>query len=73
MPVVVIGEDVHKNAVCHGGSRRQDRSIVDGHEYQVLGVMKRPANSFPGQQDNRVLHPVLDHAQDHSRRPMSTC
>ena len=32
---------------------------VNGHEFQVLGVMKRPANSFPGQDDLRVLLPYF--------------
>jgi putative ABC transport system permease protein len=30
---------------------------VDGHEYQVIGTMVRPAASFFGDQDNRVLVP----------------
>ena len=56
MPVVVIGEDVEKN--LFSTEDPVDKMInVDGHEYQVLGVMKRPANAFPGQQDNRVLIP----------------
>jgi putative ABC transport system permease protein len=30
---------------------------LDGHEYQVIGTMLRPAASFFGDQDNRVLVP----------------
>jgi putative ABC transport system permease protein len=56
MPVVVIGEDVQKNLFATEDPVGKI-IIVDGHEYQVLGVMKRPANSFPGQQDNRVIIP----------------
>jgi len=56
MSVVVIGEDVQKNLFANEDSTGKMIN-VDGHEYEVIGVMKRPANSFPGQQDNRVLIP----------------
>jgi putative ABC transport system permease protein len=32
---------------------------VDGHEMMVIGVMDRPANSLPGQDDSRVLIPYF--------------
>ena len=32
-------------------------SLVDGHEFQVIGTMLRPAASFFGDTDNRVLLP----------------
>ena len=32
---------------------------VNGHQFAVVGTMKRPANSFPGQRDNRVLLPYF--------------
>ena len=58
MPVAVIGEDVYKALFA-----REDpigKSIqVDGHELEVIGVMKRPAASFPGQDDTRVLLPYF--------------
>ncbi len=55
-PVVVIGEDMYKN--LFSGIDAINKEIeVDGHSYRVIGVMFRPANSFPGQQDNRVLLP----------------
>lgn len=55
-PVVVIGEDIYKN--LFSGMEAVGKEIqVDGHTYRVIGVMNRPANSFPGQQDNRVLLP----------------
>jgi putative ABC transport system permease protein len=56
VPVVVIGEDVYKTlfATMDPSGKMIE---VDGHSYQVLGVMNRPANSFPGQQDNRVMLP----------------
>jgi putative ABC transport system permease protein len=58
MPVVVLGEDVEKALFA------QEDAIgkvvdVDGHALTVVGVMKRPAASFPGQQDKRVLLPYF--------------
>jgi putative ABC transport system permease protein len=32
---------------------------VNGHQFQVIGVMKRPAASFPGQDDLRVMLPYF--------------
>jgi putative ABC transport system permease protein len=56
VPVAVIGEDIHKS--LFSGEEAIGKELqVDGHSYQVVGVMSRPANSFPGQQDNRVLLP----------------
>jgi putative ABC transport system permease protein len=56
VPVVVIGEDVHK-ALFSTLDPVGKWVEVDGHQFQVAGVMKRPAASFPGQNDNRVLLP----------------
>jgi len=56
VPVVVIGQDINKNLFATTDAVGKEIQ-VDGHAYQVVGVMKRPANSFPGQQDNRVLLP----------------
>ena len=56
MPVVVIGEDVYK--ALFSNIDAVDKMIeVDGRSLRVVGVMKRPANAFPGQQDMRVLVP----------------
>ena len=56
VPVVVLGEDVEK--ALFSGERAVGKEVeVDGHSLQVVGVMKRPAASFPGQQDSRVLLP----------------
>jgi putative ABC transport system permease protein len=58
MPVTVIGEDVPKGLM--NGEDPIDKWIdVDGHKLQVIGVMKRPANSFPGQGDLRILIPYF--------------
>jgi putative ABC transport system permease protein len=55
-PVAVIGEDLYKSLFA-GIEAVGKEMEVDGHSYRVIGVMNRPANSFPGQQDNRVLLP----------------
>jgi len=58
MPVVVIGEDIQKRLLPDGDP--VDKWIeVDGHEMMVIGVMDRPANSLPGQDDARVLIPYF--------------
>jgi putative ABC transport system permease protein len=58
MPVVVIGEDVPK-----GLMKEEDpigkRVVVNGHEFEVIGVMKHPSASFPGQSDLRILMPFF--------------
>ncbi len=57
-PVVVIGEDVYK--ALFSTEEATGRSVdLNGHQFTVVGVMKRPANSFPGSQDKRVLLPYF--------------
>jgi putative ABC transport system permease protein len=57
-PVVVIGEDVHK--ALFSLEEAVGKTIdLNGHQFTVVGVMNRPANSFPGQQDKRVLLPYF--------------
>jgi putative ABC transport system permease protein len=58
MAVAVIGEDLHKSLfplIDPTGKTIE----VDGHAFTVVGVMKRPSNSFPGENDMRVLLPYL--------------
>jgi putative ABC transport system permease protein len=58
LPVAVIGEDVYK--ALFGQAEAVGKKIeVAGAELEVIGVMKRPAASFPGQDDNRVLLPYF--------------
>ncbi|MDP8981646.1 MAG: ABC transporter permease [Acidobacteriota bacterium] len=58
VPVAVIGEDVPKALL--GGEQPVGKVIdVDGHQFEVVGVMKRPAASFPGQDDKRILLPYF--------------
>jgi len=58
MPVAVLGEDLGKS-FFQGMDAVGKRIEVDGHELEVIGVMQRPAASFPGQDDNRVLIPYF--------------
>ena len=37
---------------------------VNGHKFEIIGVMKRPGASVPGQDDTRVYAAVFHHAQD---------
>jgi putative ABC transport system permease protein len=58
MPIVVIGEDVQK--AFFGTSDPVGKWIdVNGHQFEVIGVMERPAASFPGSQDLRILFPYF--------------
>jgi len=56
LPVCVIGEDVQKSWFPAGDAVGK-RITLDGHELEVIGAMERPAASFPGQEDLRVLLP----------------
>ncbi len=56
MPVVVIGADVEK-ALFSNVDPIGKPIMVDGHEFEVIGTMLRPAASFFGDTDNRVLLP----------------
>ncbi len=56
LPVTVIGEDVQKNwfpSIDPIGKTIE----VNGHQFEVIGVMERPAASMPGQEDLRILMP----------------
>jgi putative ABC transport system permease protein len=57
IPVVAIGEDVQKALFANIDPIGKEVD-VNGHVVTVIGVMKRPAASFPGQQDNRVYLPL---------------
>jgi putative ABC transport system permease protein len=70
MPIVVIGEDIQKRLLPNGDPVGKWID-VDGHEFQVLGVMDRPATQIPGTDDNRILLPyytmrkMFPNAQEH--------
>jgi putative ABC transport system permease protein len=55
-PVLVLGEDLYK-ALFSSGDPTGKWVDLDGHMFEVIGVMQRPAASFPGDSDNRVLVP----------------
>ncbi|HLH19382.1 MAG TPA: ABC transporter permease [Bryobacteraceae bacterium] len=56
MMVAVIGEDIEKGLYA-GVDPIGKTILVDGHEFTVIGTMIRPAASFFGDGDNRVLLP----------------
>jgi putative ABC transport system permease protein len=58
LPVAVIGEDVYK-ALFGSEDAIGKKIFVAGAEAEVIGVMKRPAASLPGQDDNRILLPYF--------------
>ena len=56
MPVAVIGADIEKGLFANVDPIGKTIT-VDGHEFKVIGTMLRPAASFFGDTDNRVLLP----------------
>ncbi len=56
VPVAVIGQDLEKGLYA-GVDPIGKTILVDGHEFTVIGTMIRPAASFFGDTDNRVLLP----------------
>ena len=58
MPVVVIGEDVPR-ALMPNEDPLGKWIDINGQKFQVIGVMLRPAASFPGQDDTRLMVPYF--------------
>ncbi len=58
LPVVVVGEDVPK-ALMAGEDPVGKKILINGQEFEIIGVMQRPAASFPGQDDRRLLIPYF--------------
>jgi putative ABC transport system permease protein len=58
MPVAVIGADVPR-ALMNGEDPVGKWMDVNGHKFEIVGVMKRAAASFPGQDDIRVMLPYF--------------
>jgi putative ABC transport system permease protein len=56
MPVAVIGADIEKGLYANLDPLGKTIT-VDGHEFTVIGTMLRPAASFFGDRDERVLLP----------------
>jgi putative ABC transport system permease protein len=56
LPVAVIGQDLEKGLYANMNPIGKPIT-VDGHEFMVIGTMVRPAASFFGDTDTRVLLP----------------
>jgi putative ABC transport system permease protein len=56
--VAVIGADVPR-AIMNGEDPIGKWIDVNGHKFEVVGVVKRPGASFPGQDDVRVILPYF--------------
>jgi len=57
-PVAVVGQDIEKGLFANVDPIGKTIN-VDGHQFQVIGTMIRPAASFFGDTDNRVLLPYF--------------
>ena len=58
VPVVAVGADVPR-ALMNGEDPIGKWIEVNGHKFEIVGVMKRSAESFPGQDDTRVMLPYF--------------
>jgi putative ABC transport system permease protein len=58
MPVAVVGADVPR-ALMNGEDPIGKWIDVNGHKFEIIGVMKQPGASFPGQDDIRVMLPYF--------------
>jgi putative ABC transport system permease protein len=54
LPLAAIGEDVYRQLMPNEDPIGK-RILADGHEFQIVGVMARPAASLPGMADMRVM------------------
>ena len=58
IPVVVVGEDIPR-ALMSGEDPIGKWIDINGHKFEIIGVMFRPTASFPGQDDTRLLLPYF--------------
>jgi len=58
MPVAAVGADVPR-ALMNGEDPIGKWIDVNGHKFEIVGVIKRPGASFPGQDDIRVVLPYF--------------
>ncbi len=58
LPVAVIGADVPR-ALFNGEDPVGKWVDVNGHKFEVVGVTKKPGNSFPGQDDINIYLPYF--------------
>ena len=73
MPVAVIGADVPQSACSNGEDPIGKWIDVNGHKFEMVGVMKRPAASFPGQDDIRIYAARTSACTSCSRRQGESC
>ncbi len=58
MPVLVLGEDIPK-AIMTNEDPIGKWVNLNGTEFEVVGVLGKPPNAFPGQDDRRALVPYF--------------
>ena len=58
MPVAVVGSDIPR-ALMNGEDPIGKWIDVNGHKFEIVGVMKRPGASIPGRDDTRVMLPYF--------------
>jgi putative ABC transport system permease protein len=58
VPVTAVGADVPR-ALMNGEDPIGKWIDVNGHKFQIVGVMKRSSQSFPGQDDIRIMLPYF--------------
>jgi putative ABC transport system permease protein len=58
VPVAAVGADVPR-ALMNGENPIGKWIDVNGHKFEIIGVMKRAAASFPGQDDIRIMLPYF--------------
>src|ERR1700683_5072523 len=58
LPVVSVGADVPR-ALMNGEDPIGKWIDVNGHKFEIIGVMKRPGAAFPGQAAARVMLPYF--------------
>ncbi len=56
LPVCVVGEDI-KKAWFPNIDPEGKWIDLDGHQFQIVGAMERPAANLPGEEDRRILLP----------------
>ena len=57
-PVAVIGEDLHKSLFPDVDPVGRWVNL-DGHNFEVIGVMRRPSQAMAGDEDRRILLPYF--------------
>jgi putative ABC transport system permease protein len=58
MPIVVLGEDIY-HSLMEAENPVGKWVDLNGHMVEIVGIMGRPAASFPGQEDTRVMLPYF--------------